>query len=84
MPLTLEELADAGEYWSTAREHIVHCGFVLKRGHAVMARGDRLDSMTGGFGHSVHCVQFLLDGLRMSERELDQIVTYSTIGFLSC
>ncbi|EKD17529.1 uncharacterized protein L3040_006643 [Drepanopeziza brunnea f. sp. 'multigermtubi'] len=84
MPMTLEELADADEYYSTDREHTIHCAFILKRQHAVMARGDRLDSMTGGFAHADHCVQYLLEGLRKSDEQLDRITTHSVVRWLDC
>ncbi|EPE33498.1 hypothetical protein GLAREA_06511 [Glarea lozoyensis ATCC 20868] len=80
--MSLYELAHKGYYWSSTREHLVHCSFMLKRGHDVMARGDRLDGLVGSLEHANHCAQYLMENLGLPDEELDKIRTYGTIGFL--
>ncbi|KAH8821803.1 hypothetical protein F5884DRAFT_769089 [Xylogone sp. PMI_703] len=82
--MTLYELAHNGYYWSSTREHLVHCSFILKRGHDVMSRGDRMDGLVGKLEHANHCAQFLMENLGVPEKDLDRIRTYGTIGFLTC
>jgi hypothetical protein len=82
--MSFYELAHNGYYWSSTREHLVHCSFMLRRGHDVMARGDRLDGLVGKLEHANHCAQYLMENLGLPDEELDKIRTYGTIGFLIC
>ncbi|RJE24607.1 hypothetical protein PHISCL_03031 [Aspergillus sclerotialis] len=79
-----QNLSRLGYYWSSTREHLVHCSFILRRGHDTRNRGARVDSMAGDLHHSDHCSQFLMDNLGKSDEQLDQIGTYGEVGFLTC
>lgn len=78
------DLSQLGYYWSSTREHLVHCSFILRRGHDTRARGARVDSMAGDLHHSDHCSEFLADNLGKSREDLEQLGTYGEVGFLSC
>lgn len=80
----VDEIAELGYYWSSIREHLVHCSFILRRGHDTRDRGARVDSMAGDLHHSDHCSEFLMDNLGKTEAELDRIGTYGEVGFLTC
>ncbi|CAL3969035.1 unnamed protein product [Diplocarpon coronariae] len=83
-PMTWEELGRNGEYWSSTLEHAVHCSFILKRAVDVVARGGRLDNLTGSHKHAAHCTDYLREHLGESMERLEEIHTYGTIGFLTC
>lgn len=78
------DLSQLGYYWSSTREHLVHCSFILRRGHDTKARGARVDSMAGDLHHNDHCAQFLADHLGESPEELEILGTYGEVCFLSC
>lgn len=70
-----------GHYWTSVREHLVHCLYLLRRGHDVHMRGDRLDSMLGSIEHVDHCTDFLANWLRRDDPALNHI---GTQGKTSC
>lgn len=46
-------------YWTTRGEHLAHCTFMLIRGFEVRRAGERVDTFTDEFEHSVHCARLL-------------------------
>lgn len=74
-----------GFYWTSVREHLVHCLYLLRRGHDVHMRGDRLDSMLANIEHVDHCTDFLADWFRRDDPALDRLKTQGkTDCFMSC
>ncbi|KAJ5090861.1 hypothetical protein N7532_009545 [Penicillium argentinense] len=74
-----------GFYWTSVREHLVHCLYLLRRGHDVHMRGDRLDTMLGDIDHVDHCTNFLADWLRRPDPALEHLGTQGkTNCFMSC
>ncbi|KAJ5156478.1 hypothetical protein N7492_009281 [Penicillium capsulatum] len=74
-----------GFYWTSVREHLVHCLYLLRRGHDVHMRGDRLDSMLGNIEHVDHCTDFLANWFRRDDPALNHIGTQGkTNCFMSC
>lgn len=72
-------------YWTSIREHLVHCLYLLRRGHDVHMRGDRLDSMLGDLEHVDHCTEMLADWLRRDDPVLEHVGTSGhTHCFMSC
>lgn len=75
-------------YWTSIREHLVHlvhCLYLLRRGHDVHMRGDRLDTMLGDLEHVDHCTNMLADWLRRDDPVLDHVGTSGhTHCFMSC
>ncbi|CAG8132377.1 unnamed protein product [Penicillium salamii] len=68
-------------YWTSIREHLVHCLYLLRRGYEVHMRGDRLDTMLGDLEHVDHCTNMLADWLRRDDPVLDHV---GTSGFTHC
>lgn len=74
-----------GFYWTSVREHLVHCLYLLRRGHDVHMRGDRLDSMLSDIEHVDHCTNFLANYLRRPDPFLEHLGTQGkTNCFMSC
>lgn len=74
-----------GYYWTSVREHLVHCLYLLRRGHDVHMRGDRLDTMLSDIDHVDHCTNFLADWLRRPDPALERLGTQGkTDCFMSC
>lgn len=75
-----------GFYWTSLREHLVHCLYLLRRGHDVHMRGDRLDDMLANTEHVDHCTNFLAHWFRRPDPELDNPVGTQgrTNCFMSC
>jgi hypothetical protein len=70
-------------WWSTQREHMVHCAFMILRLHKILERGGRIDHLTGNFGHTKHCVMMLLDASKADPGN-DQVNTPGNIALGSC
>lgn len=79
-----DELAQLGYYWSSTREHLVHCSFIIRRGQDTRARGARVDSMVSSLHHVDHCAEFLADQLGKPLETLEEMGTYGEVGFLEC
>lgn len=74
-----------GFYWTSVREHLVHCLYLLRRGHDVHMRGDRLDTMLADMDHVDHCTNYLANWLRRPDPELEELGTQGkTSCFMSC
>ena len=72
-------------YWTAVREHLVHCLYLLRRGHDVHMRGARLDNMLGDLEHVDHCTNMLANWLRRPDPALEEIGTQGqTHCFMSC
>ncbi|CAI7581201.1 unnamed protein product [Penicillium glandicola] len=72
-------------YWTAVREHLVHCLYLLRRGHDVHMRGGRLDNMLGDLEHVDHCTNMLANWLRRPDPALEEIGTQGqTHCFMSC
>ena len=80
----LARIGNGNLYYTTAREHLVHCAYLLVREHRVLARGGRLDGLTGSKKHGVHCAEYLLSYIGIPEEQLDSIESIGDVGFLSC
>ncbi|KAE8141620.1 hypothetical protein BDV38DRAFT_278974 [Aspergillus pseudotamarii] len=74
-----------GFYWTSNREHLVHCLYLLRRAHDVHMRGDRLDTMLADQEHTDHCTNMLANWLRRRDPALDELGTQGqTHCFMSC
>jgi hypothetical protein len=62
VPLTREELGDRRSYYTSMRDHIVHCAVFWRRQYRALSEGWKyLDSMIVDPEHTMHCSQFLMD-----------------------
>jgi hypothetical protein len=79
------ELAHLNErwYWSTKREHLAHCAFVILRFYKAIDAGERVDDLAGSTKHAHHCMKNFLSLLEKSD-DWDDINTTGNIQYLSC
>lgn len=71
-------------YWTTGREHLTHCAYMLLRVAKIGQGGEgRMDDMSGDYNHSVHCAMNLLEAARSWEL-FDVIQTQGQVRFGSC
>jgi hypothetical protein len=71
-------------YWTSQREHVNHCMWLLLRVHHVMEHGGRLDDYTRNYMHSKHCLQMLVDMASNGTDDLEQLPTYGDVGYGEC
>ncbi|KAH8820176.1 hypothetical protein F5884DRAFT_893110 [Xylogone sp. PMI_703] len=77
--------SDLPPYYTTRREHTIHCGFMLQRLHkGYLTDPNTLDEELLSFHHTRHCVKFLLDSMSKPKWELDSLTTKNKPGFSSC
>ncbi|MCJ1261262.1 hypothetical protein MMC22_001126 [Lobaria immixta] len=70
-------------YWTTGREHLTHCVYMLLRVAKVGQGGGRMDGMSGNYNHSVHCAMNLLEAARSWDL-FNVIQTQGQVRFGSC
>ncbi|OQE34597.1 hypothetical protein PENCOP_c017G07900 [Penicillium coprophilum] len=80
-----DELSELGDkfWWSTQREHLVHCAFMILRLHKVLERGGKIDHLTGSYSHTKHCVMMLLEASK-ADPENDKLNTPGNVALGSC
>ena len=83
-----EELSHNGtgaRYWTTQREHLNHCLYMLLRVHRLMQRarhGDgRVDWKSESFSHFTHCATMLYNTSIAHDQKLDDIRASGQIAF---
>lgn len=82
-PHEMAHIGKNGTYWTTQREHITHCAFMMLRVHRAMERGDgRGDMLVRKYAHSKHCLMYLVK-LARGEND-DRITTSGNVGFGNC
>jgi hypothetical protein len=66
--LTLQEMAAMAHetvggprWWTTGREHITHCTWMMIRIANVLSTGDRQDLLVRKFEYAKHCAMFMLE-----------------------
>jgi hypothetical protein len=58
----LTYLPEGESYWTTQQEHLHHCMWMLMRVHdAATTPGKRLDTKSGSFEHTKHCLEMLVE-----------------------
>jgi hypothetical protein len=82
--LTTEELSRSPTYWTTTREHLSHCLFILRRAQYLLATGQPPDSLTASLSHADHCTGYVLKQVGLPDEKLDEVATLGYIGFLAC
>jgi hypothetical protein len=72
-------------YYTPARDHLIHCALMLKRLHKGYVKGRQyLDSNSGDWNHTVHCVGALIQMEKATQAELDELTTVTYVGFSTC
>jgi hypothetical protein len=60
-------LAGSGDaWWSTEKEHSMHCAYLLTRMGYVLSTSGRAEDILKKFKHTKHCAMFLLDRALLS------------------
>ena len=74
---------DASGYYTTNKEHLAHCAFMLIRVADALRTGERVDDMTADYDHSKHCAMLLLNR-SMSSPTVDEIQTWGRVKLGTC
>jgi hypothetical protein len=86
--LSLQEMAarvGPEPYYTTAREHVVHCAYMWMRMHQkYLAGGFGLDDNARSFVHTQHCAEMLIHYADADPRLLNRLETKTTVGFSKC
>ena len=62
VPLAMDELGDLPYYFTSMRDHIVHCAMLWRRQFRALSEGWKyVDEITADAKHTKHCAQFLMD-----------------------
>lgn len=83
IPISNLRMRPGETYFTTEKEHLAHCAFLLMRLADVFRTGKRVDYMTGHFEHSKHCAQMLLNA-SMASPTIDKINSFGEVRFGSC
>ncbi|KUJ08041.1 uncharacterized protein LY89DRAFT_691343 [Mollisia scopiformis] len=71
-------------WWTTEREHLAHCAYLLMRVAEVAAKGGRRDMDVLDYEHTKHCTMLLLDRSLEPSPNLDEISVLAGGKFGSC
>ncbi|KAI8623075.1 hypothetical protein F5Y19DRAFT_403899 [Xylariaceae sp. FL1651] len=75
---------DHAEMWyTTGREHMTHCAWMLIRMAYVYSHNERLDMLVSDFHHAKHCTLFLLDR-GLESPNVDSVKTIGNTVFGGC
>ncbi|ETS83864.1 hypothetical protein PFICI_05740 [Pestalotiopsis fici W106-1] len=79
-----ERVAPLG-YFTSIRDHVVHCAYAWLRQHRGYLRGGLyLDDDSLEFSHTQHCAEVLVRALDLDVDALEQRTTKAFVGFSSC
>ncbi|EFY94535.1 hypothetical protein X797_011842 [Metarhizium robertsii] len=81
-----EPFVDNGlRFWTTEREHVEHCAWMLMRVAHVLVTDARRDTLVTNVHHSNHCILLLKEwALKPTIEGLDDITVEANVGFGSC
>lgn len=72
-------------FWTTEREHVEHCTWLLIRMAHVLVTDARRDTLVQNVHHSNHCILMLRDwALKPSLEGIDNATVEANVGFASC
>ncbi|KAH8678360.1 hypothetical protein BX600DRAFT_507311 [Xylariales sp. PMI_506] len=85
---TLEEMGDYDVYWTSQRDHIVHCGEMWKRQYRAFTQNWRyIDAITANEEHTFHCANYLVamtDWAVIAGRDWREEPNTVEVGFAGC
>lgn len=85
---TLEEMGDYDVYWTSQRDHIVHCGEMWKRQYRAFTQNWRyIDAITANEEHTYHCANYLVrmtDWAIIAGRDWRNEPNTVEVGFAGC
>lgn len=80
----MSEILPPRIYWTSIREHIVHCAYMWRRQHrGYLEGGGKLDHHARDYSHTVHCSNVLLKYAGL-EYDIDTIETMTEVSFSNC
>jgi hypothetical protein len=83
LSLMAEEHGPGEKWWTSGREHMVHCTWMLIRIAHVLNTGQRRDELVSNFQHAKHCAIFMLDRA-LEIPGVDDIRVFGNTGFGHC
>ncbi|KAK0717283.1 hypothetical protein B0T26DRAFT_675613 [Lasiosphaeria miniovina] len=84
---TMSERTAPGKYYTSAREHAVHCAFAWQKQHRGYLRGGGglyIDDNSAGYHHTRHCSEVLMKTADRDPKTLDEFETKTTVKFSKC
>ncbi len=86
--LSIEEMSEIVEpafYYTTAREHVVHCALMWQKQHKGFAQGGLyMDDSSLNYRHTLHCSMVLMKFAEQDPKHLERFITENTAGFSRC
>ena len=82
--LSLDTMGELPVYYTSERDHIVHCAMLWRRQYKAFSEGRKnIDSVTADPEHTYHCSQYLMD---MTDRGVDfrGVPLEVHVGFAGC
>lgn len=81
----MSEAVEPLKYYTTGREHAVHCAYMWQKQHRGYLQGGLyLDDNSASFHHTRHCSEILMYTADLDPGYLDKLTTETTVGFSSC
>ena len=83
-PIGLEAMGERLQYYTSERDHIVHCAMLWRKQFRMFAEGRKIvDSITADYEHVSHCSKYLID---MTDRGQDfrTVPLRVDVGFAGC
>ncbi len=71
-------------FWTTSREHLSHCAWIVKRTIYAYENGYGLYDLASGMGHIRHCVDTLYRRASRDRSNIDEIVTQGRVLYGHC
>ncbi|KAM7220125.1 hypothetical protein V8F06_004453 [Rhypophila decipiens] len=82
--LRVQEMGELPLYYTSERDHIVHCAMLWRKQYRAFAEGRKhLDSITASREHTYHCSQYLIDMTDLGQ-DLRAVPLEVNVGFAGC
>lgn len=81
----LSHLPPGSIYWTTQKEHLYHCMWMVLRLHDALDHGTRPDRVAKHYGHAKHCLNMMVEQAKLGLGEnLNRIQISGDTGFNVC
>jgi hypothetical protein len=85
---TIKEMGESDLYWTSQRDHIVHCGMLWKRQYRAWAENWRyVDAIIMDEEHTMHCANYLIDMTDWAiirNQDWRKVPSSVEVGFAGC
>ncbi|EFY94534.1 hypothetical protein X797_011841 [Metarhizium robertsii] len=83
-PISLEAMGELEYYYTSERDHIVHCAMLWRKQYNAFAQGRKyLDSITADPEHTNHCIHYLMDMTDLGQ-DFRTVSLQVNVGFAGC